>query len=111
MYLDYSTLAPVEEQGAKIGRLVRHLKARLEEFDCVTVEQADETTGKVLVLFAGFSSDEMAQALGRMPGITVAQEAGKVLFFLRKDHRNESNDSIWGGLYRYICIEAKKETE
>lgn len=107
--IEYNTLAPVAEQGKEIGALVRHLKARLAEFDCVTLEKADETTGEIQVVFEGFAPGQVAEALGRMPGVQVAVAEDFVVFFLRKDHRHETNDSIWGGLYRYICIEAEEE--
>lgn len=109
MNKNYKIPAPQGERGEEIGGLVRHLKARLEEFDCVTLEQCSQETGEIQVQFQGFTPKEIALALAKLPGIDVAIGENTLGFFLQKSHSHAMNDSIWGGLYRYICIETKEE--
>lgn len=101
MNYDYTIPAPVEEQGEYVAGLVRHLKARLEEFFCVTLTCCDEQTGKIEAEFAGHSAKEIAIALEEFRGFQVVAEEG-LTFYLRKSHRHEENDTIWGGIYHHI---------
>ncbi len=111
MKIDYRRPAPETEQGAHLGCLLRHLKARVEEFHCITVQKADETTGELALYLEGFSSKQVQEALEQTIGVVAEVEDDCLVFYLREHHRNETNDSIWGGLYRYICIDSeKKET-
>lgn len=103
MDYDYSIPAPQEEQGDYIGGLVRHLKARLEEFLCVTVTLCDETTGHIQVEFQGHKPEDIAQALQDFRQMKVAV-GERVDFYLRQSHQHEANDTIWSGLYHYIIV-------
>lgn len=102
MNYDYTAPAPVEEYGAELGALVRHLKARLEEFHCVSIGLCQEEKGIIQATFQGFSPQEMAEALFQFRQFVVVVEGDSLTFYLRKHHRHEENDTIWGGIYRHI---------
>lgn len=97
--MDYTKLAPPEERGEKISALVRHLKARLGEFDCANIAEAQEDTGLVKVQFQGFPPEKVAKALWDFRQIKVGTEGDFVLFHLREAHPHELNDTIWGGFF------------
>ncbi len=99
---DYQTIATTQEQGDILSGMVRHLKARLEEFDCVTLPYISEETGVVKCQVSGFSAQKVAKFLEKDPGIKVKIEEDCLCFCLRPSHRQETIDSIWGGLFHLV---------
>lgn len=101
--MNYSKPAPKEEYGSVLAALVRHLKARVEEFHCATVLDYQEEEGRLTVQFEGFSPQEVAEALYQFRDIVVQVEGDSIRFYLNQSHSHEWNDTIWGGLYGYLC--------
>lgn len=101
--MDYTQIASPGEQGAYVASLVRHLKARLEEFHGMTLPVCQEETGVIVAEFAGFSATQVAQALWQFREIKIEEKnQTQVAFCLRPCHPHEGMDTIWGGLYSLI---------
>ncbi len=102
---DYSQSATAQElveHGTLLGSMVRHLKARLEEFDCVEIVESSEEKAMVTAKFQGVSSQQVAQALAEFRQIQIAQTGNAVTFYLTPQQRQETIDTIWGGLFHLL---------
>ncbi len=96
---DYTVFHQNPRPGEKVPALVRHLRARLEEFEDITLVQCQELEGVVEFSFAGIAPTAMVAQLEEM-GIRVALGEDTICLYLRDCHAHEMNDRIWGGLYR-----------
>lgn len=102
MELMYQTPAPqkeLEAQGEKIAKLTRHLKARLEEFECITLSICCEETGCIKAQFQGYDPVAVAEGLYEFRKIKVVVEEDGLVFYLRGDQPHEHIDTVWGGLF------------
>lgn len=89
---------------ARLGRLTRHLKARLLDFGPGGPEvlEADETAGLVTVRFPGREAKAVLEALERDWGVYGVQAGENVQFRLAGDTRFEDLDYVWGSLFEIL---------
>lgn len=89
---------------ARLARLTRHLKARLLDFGPggPQVLGADETLGRVTVLFPGHGTGDVLGALAQNCAVHAAQEGDQAVFFLAEDTRFEDLDYVWGCLFEIL---------
>lgn len=90
---------------ARLGRLTRHLRARLLDFGPGGPEvlSADEAAGLVSVRFPGRETQSVLQSLARQCGISAAAEGDHALFCLAEDTRFEDLDYVWGCLFEILA--------
>ena len=75
---------------ARVARLTRHLKARLEDSGTVTARFPGQDTGGVL------------DRLERDWGVTVLQDGEDAVFRLAPSVRFEDLDYVWGALFEVL---------
>lgn len=88
---------------ARLARLVRHCKARMEDFGPggPQVLTADQSTGRVTLRFPGRDRDEVLSALARQ-GIFLAREGNGAVVCLDDGGRFEDLDRLWGSLFEVL---------
>lgn len=101
-YSQSATAQELAEQSHLLGAMVRHLQARLEEFDCVKILESSEENALVRAEFQGFSPEQVAKALGDFRQIQIQASGKAVTFYLTPQQRQETIDTIWGGLFHLI---------
>ena len=86
---------------ARLGRLTRHLRARLLDFGPGGPEvlSADEAAGLVTVRFPGREAQAVLHALAQQCGVFAALDGDWALFCLAEDTRFEDLDYVWGCLF------------
>lgn len=96
--------APPEADPARLGRLTRHLKARLLDFGPGGPEvlAADEKAGLVSVRFPGGDAAAVARALKENFGVSAALNGERLDFHLAGDTRFEDLDYVWGSLFELL---------
>ena len=89
---------------ARVARLTRHLKARLEDFGPggPQVVSADEETGAVTARFPGHDTAQVLQRLEKQCGVRAVQEGELALFRLTPQVRFEDLDYVWGALFEVL---------
>ena len=75
---------------ARVARLTRHFKARLEDFGPVTARFPGQDTGGVL------------DRLERDWGVTILQDGENAVFRLAPSVRFEDLDYVWGALFEVL---------
>lgn len=97
---------PAQAAGdpARLGRLTRHLRARLLDFGPGGPEvlSADEAAGLVAVRFPGRESQAILRALDEQCGVSALPDGDHILFCLTQDTRFEDLDYIWGCLFEIL---------
>lgn len=85
----------------KIARLVRHLRARMEDFgpNGPQVMEADEAYGRVSVRFPGHDTKAVLARLDRECSVTAAQQGDTAVFYLKEGTIFEDLDYLWGSLF------------
>lgn len=88
---------------ARLARLVRHCKARMEDFGPggPQVLAADQSTGRVTLRFPGQDRDRVLSALARQ-GIFLAREGDEAAVCLDDGARFEDLDRLWGSLFEVL---------
>ncbi len=113
--IDLTRAAGGDRDPARIARLTRHLKARLEDFGPggPQVVSADEETGAVTARFPGHDTAQVLQRLEKQCGVRAVQEGELALFRLTPQVRFEELalfrltpqvrfedlDYVWGCLF------------
>ena len=82
---------------ARVARLTRHLKARLEDFGPggPQVTGVDEASGTVTARFPGQDTGGVLDRLERDWGVTVLQDGEDAVFRLAPSVRFEDLDYVW----------------
>ena len=85
----------------RLGRLTRHLVARLLDFGPggPQVLARDEEAGSVRAVFPGHATQDILSALERSCGVYARSEGDEALFLLQEDTRFEDLDYLWGCLF------------
>ena len=93
--------APQGERGPRLSRLVRHLKARLEDFGPGGPQVLGEEQGQGWVSFRvpGQDTGRVVRGLERECGVALALEGDRAVCYLRGDTRFEDLDYLWGCLF------------
>ena len=88
---------------ARLARLVRHCKARMEDFGPggPLVQSADQSTGRVTLRFPGRAPDGVLSALARQ-GIFLARTEDGAAVCLNDSVRFEDLDRLWGSLFEVL---------
>lgn len=89
---------------ARVARLIRHLKARLEDFGPggPQVMGVDEASGTVTARFPGQDTGGVLDRLERDWGVTVLQDGEDAVFRLAPSVRFEDLDYVWGALFEVL---------
>ena len=89
---------------ARLARLTRHLRARLEDLGPggPQVLSACEDSGRVSARFPGRSGAEIAGALEGQFQVRVRAEGGLVVFQLSPEMAFEDLDYLWGCLFTLL---------
>lgn len=101
---DYSHPASPQELSGEqetLAGMVRHLKARLEEFEAIRFHLCSQEQAQVEVTMEGYSAQALQKALWDFRAIAVAlgEEKDSIRFYLRPQQRHETIDTIWGALF------------
>lgn len=96
--LHYTCPAPMEQCTAKVGKLTRHLKARLEEYFCTNTVHCDPEQGMLQVTFEDFSLSQVHQKL-EIAEIYCQLHPSCITFYLQDSHSFEDIDAVWGRCY------------
>ena len=88
----------------RLGRLTRHLKARLLDFGPGGPEvlEADEARGLVTVRFPGQKAAGVLEILERDFGVHAVLDGENAQFRLKEDTRFEDLDYVWGSLFEVL---------
>ena len=99
--IDLTRAAGGDRDPARVARLTRHWKARLEDFGPggPQVVSADEETGAVTARFPGHDTAQVLQRLEKQCGVRAVQEGELALFRLSPQVRFEDLDYVWGCLF------------
>lgn len=84
-----------EEDSTKMAQLTRHMKARLEEYFCVSTVTCDQSQGFLQVSLKGFSCGEVVEKLEKHHIFMVAEEE-LLCCYLSPKHKFEDIDFVWG---------------
>lgn len=89
---------------ARVARLTRHLKARLEDFGPggPQVTGVDESAGTVTARFPGRSTGGVLDRLERDWGVAALQKGEDAVFRLSPSVRFEDLDYVWGALFEVL---------
>ena len=90
---------------ARVARLTRHLKARLEDFGPGGPEalSADEAAGAVRARFPGHDAAKILDRLAASAGVRARLDGDCALFLLSPDTRFEDLDYLWGSLFDLLA--------
>lgn len=99
--VDLTKAAGGSRDPARVARLTRHLKARLEDFgpSGPQVVSADEEAGAVTARFPGRDTAQVLRHLEEQCGVRAVQEGELALFRLSPQVRFEDLDYAWGCLF------------
>ena len=99
--VDLTKTAGDSRDPARVARLTRHWKARLEDFGPggPQVVSADEEAGAVTARFPGRDTAQVLRRLEEQCGVRAVQEGELALFRLFPQVRFEDLDYVWGCLF------------
>ena len=102
--LDLKTSRPAPGRQERLGRLVRHLDARLRDFGPGGPEVllADQASGVVAARFPGRSAGEVVERLARECRIRAGLDGDAAVFRLSPDVPFEELDRLWGCLFKLL---------
>lgn len=102
--IDLTRAAGGDRDPARIARLTRHLKARLEDFGPggPQVTGVDESAGTVTARFPGRSTGGVLDRLERDWGVAALQKGEDAVFRLSPSVRFEDLDYVWGALFEVL---------
>ena len=102
--VDLTKTAGDNRDPARVARLTRHWKARLEDFGPggPRVTGVDEASGTVTARFPGQDTGGVLDRLERDWGVTVLQDGEDAVFRLAPSVRFEDLDYVWGALFEVL---------
>ena len=92
--------SPPDAEPHRLGRLTRHLNARLLDFGPGGPEvlEADQAQGHIAARFPGHETGKILTELAQL-GVAAARDGDNALFLLQPQTRFEDLDYVWGCLF------------